>query len=606
MTDMSLDLSSDVVTLTEALVNVESVSQHEQELADLIEQALSGIAHLEVTRVGHSLVARTELGHAERVVIAGHIDTVPLNRNLPARNDGDRLHGLGTCDMKGGVAVALRLAQTLPEPNRDVTFVFYEAEEIDDVYNGLGLIAAQHPDLVRADFAILMEPSDAVVEAGCQGTLRVEVTARGERAHSARAWRGVNAIHRAEEILRRLTTYEPRKPVIDGLEYHEGLNAVLISGGVATNVLPDECVVTVNYRFAPDTSEARGAGVRQGVLRRLRGRGHRLGAGRAAGARRTRGRGVHRRGRGHRQPEVRLDRRGQVHRTGRARRQLRARRPDARAQAGGVRAARAADLLRGHPAHLAERVSSRDEPSSARGEKRKGPTVLRGSQVDLSTTDQRLLDSRGPSDWVHTDPWRVLRIQSEFVEGFGALAELGPAIAVFGSARTPPETREYALAERLGSELSQAGFAVITGGGPGVMEAANKGASQAGGVSVGLGIELPFEAGLNQWVDVGVNFRYFFARKTMFVKYSRGFVVLPGGLGTFDELFEALTLVQTQKVTSFPVVLIGTEYWSGLLDWMRGTVLAAGNISQSDLDMLSVTDDVEEAVSLMVAGVAER
>jgi uncharacterized protein (TIGR00730 family) len=200
----------------------------------------------------------------------------------------------------------------------------------------------------------------------------------------------------------------------------------------------------------------------------------------------------------------------------------------------------------------------------------------------------------------------VLRIQSEFVEGFGALAELGPAIGVFGSARTKPEDPFYAKAEELGRRLADAGFAVITGGGPGAMEAVNKGASESGGVSVGLGIELPFESGLNEWVDVGVNFRYFFARKTMFVKYSLGFVVLPGGLGTFDELFEALTLVQTQKVTSFPVVLIGTEYWSGLLDWLRGTVLAAGNISEKDLDMLSLTDDVDEAVAMMVAGVAER
>jgi succinyl-diaminopimelate desuccinylase len=181
---------------------------------------------------------------------------VPLNHNLPARNDGTLLHGLGACDMKGGVAVALRLAHDLATPNRDVTYVFYEAEEIDDAYNGLGIVARERPDLVRGDFAILMEPSDAVVEAGCQGTLRVEVTTRGERAHSARSWRGVNAIHGAAEILRRLNEYDARKPVIDGLEYHEGLNAVLISGGVATNVLPDECVVTVNFRFAPDRSEA--------------------------------------------------------------------------------------------------------------------------------------------------------------------------------------------------------------------------------------------------------------------------------------------------------------------------------------------------------------
>jgi succinyl-diaminopimelate desuccinylase len=200
-------------------------------------------------------VARTELGRGERVVIAGHVDTVPVNDNLPVRNDGTYLHGLGTCDMKGGVAVALRLAATLPGPNRDLTFVFYECEEIASVHNGLRRIAEERPDLVEADFAILMEPSDAIVEAGCQGTLRVEVRTRGERAHSARAWRGVNAIHRAAEVLRRLNEYDARQPLIDGLEYHEGLNAVLISGGVATNVLPDEAVVTVNYRFAPDRSE---------------------------------------------------------------------------------------------------------------------------------------------------------------------------------------------------------------------------------------------------------------------------------------------------------------------------------------------------------------
>jgi uncharacterized protein (TIGR00730 family) len=233
-------------------------------------------------------------------------------------------------------------------------------------------------------------------------------------------------------------------------------------------------------------------------------------------------------------------------------------------------------------------------------EKYRGRTVLRRTQFDRSTTDQRLLDSRGPTDWVHTDPWRVLRIQSEFVEGFGALAELGPAISVFGSARTQVDDPSYAMAERIGRALVQAGFAVVTGGGPGVMEAANKGACEAGGVSVGLGIELPFEAGLNQYVDRGLNFRYFFARKTMFVKYAQGFIVLPGGFGTFDELFEALTLVQTQKVTSFPVVLIGVDYWSGLLDWMRSTVLAQGKISEADLGMITLTDDIELAVRLMV------
>jgi hypothetical protein len=258
----------------------------------------------------------------------------------------------------------------------------------------------------------------------------------------------------------------------------------------------------------------------------------------------------------------------------------------------------------------AEQAEESDETAGrtagGRREKHRGPTVLRGAQVDRSTTDQRLLDSSGPSDWVHTDPWRVLRIQSEFVEGFGGLAELGLAIGVFGSARTRPDDPFYAKAEQLGRALAGAGFAVITGGGPGVMEAANKGASQAGGTSVGLGIELPFELGLNEWVDVGINFRYFFARKTMFVKYSSGFAVLPGGLGTLDELFEALTLVQTRKVTSFPVVLLGVDYWAGLLGWLRETALADGKISPSDLDMLAVTDDVDEAAALLTTGAAER
>jgi uncharacterized protein (TIGR00730 family) len=216
-----------------------------------------------------------------------------------------------------------------------------------------------------------------------------------------------------------------------------------------------------------------------------------------------------------------------------------------------------------------------------------------------TTADQRLLD-RGAKLDTHTDYWRVLRIQAEFVEGFGALAELGPAIGVFGSARTPSDHPSYAVAEQIGRRLAESGFAVITGGGPGAMEAANKGAREAGGESVGLGIELPFEAGLNPWVGTGINFRYFFARKTMFVKYAQGFIVLPGGLGTFDELFEAMTLVQTQKVTSFPIVLIGTAYWRGLVDWLRDTVLAEGKISANDIDMLTLTDDVEEAVGLMV------
>jgi uncharacterized protein (TIGR00730 family) len=218
-----------------------------------------------------------------------------------------------------------------------------------------------------------------------------------------------------------------------------------------------------------------------------------------------------------------------------------------------------------------------------------------------STADQRLLESRGATDWVHTDPWRVLRIQSEFIDGFGTLAELGPAISFFGSARTPRDHPMYATAEHLAAKLARAGIAVITGGGPGIMEAANKGAAEAGGVSVGLGIELPFEAGLNPYVNLGINFRYFFARKTMFVKYAQGFVVLPGGFGTLDELFEALTLVQTQKVTSFPVVLFDSGYWSGLVDWLRKVGVEHGSISVTDLETFTVTDDVDEAVAMLLA-----
>ena len=229
-----------------------------------------------------------------------------------------------------------------------------------------------------------------------------------------------------------------------------------------------------------------------------------------------------------------------------------------------------------------------------------GPVTLRRSRMPGTTTDQRLLDNKGRADWLHTDPWRVMRIQSEFVEGFGALAELGPAVSVFGSARTNPDHPTYELGVRVGRALVEAGYAVITGGGPGAMEAANKGAWEAGGTSVGLGIELPFESGLNPYVDLGVNFRYFFARKTMFVKYAQGFIVLPGGFGTLDELFEALTLVQTQKVTSFPLVLLGSEYWGGLLSWLRDTLADHGMISKEDLGLLHVTDDVDEAVRIII------
>ena len=242
---------------------------------------------------------------------------------------------------------------------------------------------------------------------------------------------------------------------------------------------------------------------------------------------------------------------------------------------------------------------------STRKSYHKGPVVLRGTQIPSQTTDARLLSRTAEADWLHADPWRVMRIQAEFVEGFGALAELGPAISVFGSARTRPDDPTYQMAVEVGAGLARAGYAVITGGGPGMMEAANRGCHEAGGISVGLGIELPHEQGMNDYVDLGVNFRYFFARKTMFVKYSDGFVVMPGGLGTLDELFEALTLVQTRKISSFPIALLDSGYWGGLLEWVRTAMVERGMISATDPDLLHVVDGAEEAVDYVV-GAARR
>src|SRR5277367_3040663 len=237
--------------------------------------------------------------------------------------------------------------------------------------------------------------------------------------------------------------------------------------------------------------------------------------------------------------------------------------------------------------------------ANSRRVRRQGPVTLRDKQIPATTTDQRLLDRRGPSDWVHTDPWRVMRIQAEFVEGFGLLAELGVAVSIFGSARSKRGTADYQLADEIAGGLVRAGYAIITGGGPGIMEAANKGAAEAGGVSVGLGIELPMESGLNDYVNVGVEFRYFFVRKTVFIKYSQAFVVLPGGFGTMDELFEALTLVATGKITKFPIVLVGSGYWNGLLSWIQETVLASGNIAAGDEELVTVEDDPAEILKII-------
>jgi succinyl-diaminopimelate desuccinylase len=249
------DVLVDPVALTRALVDIESVSRNEKVIADCVEEVLRQASHLSTARLGNTLMARTDLGRGKRVVLAGHLDTVPLNDNFPSTVVDDLIYGCGTSDMKSGTALALHLAATLPEPAYDITYLFYEAEEISSEFNGLHLVAQAHPEWLTADFAVLLEPTYGAVEAGCQGTLRVVVRTTGRRAHSARAWRGINAIHAAGEVLRRLQDYRPRTVTIDGCTYREGLNAVRISGGVAGNVVPDRCEIEVNMRFAPDRSE---------------------------------------------------------------------------------------------------------------------------------------------------------------------------------------------------------------------------------------------------------------------------------------------------------------------------------------------------------------
>ncbi len=239
-------------------------------------------------------------------------------------------------------------------------------------------------------------------------------------------------------------------------------------------------------------------------------------------------------------------------------------------------------------------------PSPEKQRRLRGPLVVRESeQPQDSTTDQRLLESNADTAFLHSDTWRVLRIQSEFVDGFGALAGIPKAVTVFGSARVPEEHPYYEQGFEIGKAIHEAGYACITGGGPGLMEAANRGNFNANGLSIGLGIELPHEQHLNEWVDLGMNFRYFFVRKTMFLKYSQAFICLPGGFGTLDELFEALCMVQTDKIKQFPIVLMGTEFWGGLVDWMREKLLAEGMVSQSDMDLFLVTDSVSEAMEFI-------
>ncbi|WP_461122637.1 succinyl-diaminopimelate desuccinylase [Saccharothrix stipae] len=248
----TLHLSADPVELTAALVDIPSVSGDEDRIADLVERALKEQTSLEVVRSGNTVMARTNLGRPSRVVLAGHLDTVPINDNLPSRLEDGVLHGCGTVDMKGGDAVMLHLAATVTDPRHDLTFVFYDCEEVEAVRNGLGRIERELPDWLRGDLAIVCESSNAVIEAGCQGTMRIELRTKGVRAHTARGWMGVNAIHAIGEALNRLLAYEPRQVEIDGCTYREGLQAVRISGGVAGNVVPDEAVLTINHRFAPD------------------------------------------------------------------------------------------------------------------------------------------------------------------------------------------------------------------------------------------------------------------------------------------------------------------------------------------------------------------
>lgn len=249
-----LELTGDVVDLAAALVDMPSPSHEEAAIADAVQAALMGAPHLLVERLGNTVIARTQLGRSERIVLGGHLDTVPSAGNLPSRRDEEFLHGLGSCDMKGGVAVILHLAATVTAPSRDVTYLLYDGEEVEARFNGLRRVSEERPELLAADLAILMEPSNGGIEAGCQGTLRAEVHLPGVRAHSARSWMGQNAIHAAGPLLETLAAYEPRRPIVDGLEYREGLNAVGIAGGVSGNVIPDSCVVTVNHRFAPDRS----------------------------------------------------------------------------------------------------------------------------------------------------------------------------------------------------------------------------------------------------------------------------------------------------------------------------------------------------------------
>jgi succinyl-diaminopimelate desuccinylase len=344
---VDLDLSLAAPGLTAQIVDIESVSGSEKPLADLIEAALRKLPHLTVHRDGNAIVARTGLGRDQRVVLAGHIDTVPVAANLPSRLERDVLYGCGACDMKAGVAVQLRLAAMVPEPNRDVTYVFYDCEEVEAERNGLLRISRSHPELLAGDLAVLMEPTGGVVEGGCQGTMQAEIRARGKRAHSARSWLGVNAIHEAGRIIDVLRAHQAAEPEVDGLTYHEGLNAVWISGGVAGNVIPDECVVTVNFRFAPNRSAEQA----QDYVRQV------FVGWEVTVADRARGGGVRRGGRRHAAGQARLDRRRAVRVARHPGGQLRSGRSPACAPRGRACPDRGHHRLRSQNAGLAHRLA---------------------------------------------------------------------------------------------------------------------------------------------------------------------------------------------------------------------------------------------------------
>ena len=526
-------------------------------------------------RDGNVVVARTQLGRAERVVVAGHLDTVPIAGNVPARNRARATQllvcGRGACDMKGGVAVQLAVAAALTEPRRDVTWIFYDNEEVEESRNGLGRIGREHPELLAGDFAVLCEPSNARIEGGCQGTMRVVVELTGVAAHSARSWMGHNAIHDGGSGAAAAgRAHEPQEVEVDGLTYREGLNAVAISGGIAGNVIPDRCVVEVNYRFAPDKTPAQAEAYVREVLRRLRGRVTDVAPGARPGLDQPGGRGVRRR-RGRR----------------------------ASAKFGWTDVARfsalgvpAVNFGPGDPskAHAddefcpaAEVVACRDALlrwlalRRLTGERRRpqvdGARRSTARARGRSRSEDRRCRTRRPTSGC----WTAAARPTGCTPTRGGCCGSSPSSSR-ASARWPSWGRPSASSARPGPGREQPDVrgrrAARAAAGRGRLGRHHRrrprdhGGGQQGRRRGRRGLgrarhRAALRVRAQPYVDLGINFRYFFARKTMFVKYAQGFVVMPGGFGTLDELFEALTLVQTRKVTSFPVVLFGRAYWRG-------------------------------------------